>query len=680
MKFVDILSSPLKRQTTYRELPPYADTGWRVPQYFPELRDAILIAFDCETKETDFDHGPGWARGEGWIIGVSVAALWADGRTWKGYYPVRHEVESEYNVEAGRVFNWLREQLHTPNIPKTGANLLYDVGWLTTENIYVEGWLYDVQFAEALIDEIGPTALDFLGRKYLRQGKTADACKEWVYKAYGNAVNEDNWRGFLWRTPPRLVGPYAEDDADLPLRILPAQWSIMETEGTLALFHMECKQIPMLVRMRAQGVPVDVGRAETMRAEIITETAELYGQIKHKYGVAVDNVNEKDQLIKLFNATGIEYPKTAKGAPSIRKEWLNGLDKEQGVGKLINDIREREKLVGTFLDKYVLGRAKLDSDSNSRGRIFCSFHPLRNDDNGAKTGRYSSSDPNLQNIPARSAIGKKIRYIFIPEYGHCGWHKKDHSQIEYRVFAHYAVGARSDEIRYRYCEDPTTDYHDDTMRDVARLRNIVLEAMSKDERDRFRKPIKNVNFGLLYGQTENSLAYKAGWTTEQASEFFTSYHGARPFVRSTMQAIESEVQAFGYITDVMGRRCRFNRWEALKYDDRKKGAFDYETAVRLFGGAIRRAWAYRGVNYRFQGSAASILKKGMLDCYESGVYDYVGFPKITVHDELGWSRIDNSPAQNEAYAFIAHKMETAIQLRVPLKVDSSDGATWGDCA
>lgn len=691
--FFDILATPRRTETFIRELPPVPQTGWRTPVELPELRGADWIGFDCETKETDFDHGPGWARGEGHIIGVSVAAYWnSNRRRIKFYFPLRHEVEREYNYADHATFwRWLKCMLET-DIPKVGANLLYDCGWLSTENIYPRGMLYDVQFAEALIDEEGRTALDVLGHKYMQRGKLQDQCKEWVLKAYPTS-GEKNWRGFLWRTPPRLVGPYAEDDADLPLDILWAQWGIMEREQTLNLFHMECKMIPLLVKMRQQGIPVDLAQAEVVREKVQREITEGYAKLKHLTGVDVDSVDAPAQLKKAFDAVGIVYPKTDKGSPSFKKEWLKLLsdDPERdptGVGKLVNDIRERQKLRGTFIDSYILDRAKRDGASNSRGRIFCSFNPLRDDDGGAKTGRFSSSDPNLQNIPARTKIGKSVRTIFIPEYGHYCWHKKDHAQIEYRVFAHYAVGQGADEIKWKYINDPATDYHNATALSVAELRAdkryflqmSAVQRAADAEWALFRKPMKNVNFGLLYGQTERSLAYKAGWSNDEAAKFFADYHGRLPFVRTTMQAIQNEVQQFGYVTTVMNRRTRFSRWEAKRYGDRDGRNYAYDDAIRKFGGNIRRAFAYRAVNYRFQGSAADVLKVGMVQLFEQGVLDYIGMPKLTVHDELDWSKINNENAMNEAFRYATHVLETALQLTVPLKVDSSEGATWADAA
>ena len=328
--FFDLSSSPRRLDTLLRELPPTPETGWLPPAQWPDLTGAAIIGYDCETKETDFDHGPGWGRGEGHIIGVSLSAVWSNNMRGKWYFPVRHEVDRGMNLDTQIFFRYLKEQLETP-IPKVGANLIYDYGWLTSENICPQGKQYDVQFAEALLDDEARTALDNLGHKYIKRGKFKDECKEWIKRAYPRS-NEVNWRSFLWRTSPRLVGPYAEDDADLPIDILWAQWPLLAEQNLLDLFEMECKQLPLLVKMRQPGIPVHIARAEEIRAKLCVEIGELYTALSHKAGTKIENVMAASQLVKVFDAANIAYPRTAKGAPSFQKEWL----------KLLSDDTKRD--------------------------------------------------------------------------------------------------------------------------------------------------------------------------------------------------------------------------------------------------------------------------------------------------------------------------------------------------
>lgn len=657
-----------RKHAAIQSLPPVPDTGWKPPRDFPNLSAAKAIAIDVETKETDFSNGPGWARGKGHIVGVSLAAVASDGSRGKWYFPVRHEIEPQDNLDPKQVFAWLKTVLET-DVPKVGANMLYDVGWLTTENIYVGGMINDVQFAEALIDEFAFVALDILGRKYLGQTKTTDAMYDWLRLAYPNTPKSET-RGNIYRCPPRLVGPYAEDDADLPLRIMPHQYDEMLRQGLTTVYNLECGIIPLLIRMRLEGVSVDIPAAEQLYDEMQVEIATMYGRIKSEYGYSISSTDSR-QLGPLFQRVGIETPLTSAGNPSVQKEWLAGLD--HPLGEIIRDIREREKLCGTFIQSYIL-------DKNVNGKIYPQFHPLKGDENGAKVGRFASSDPNLQNIPSRTKLGKAVRRCFIPDPGHSHWCKLDYSQIHYRILAHYAVGPGADELRARYRNDKTTDYHQDVLEAVAPLMGWDT---SDDKHNAFvRRPIKNVNFGLLYGQSLKSLmmktaAYFGGsFTMEQAKGFFDAYFEGAQYVKPTMKMIGEEVQQYGYTTSVLGRRCRFNMWESGLSGERTD-PLPYDDAIREYGPYIKRAFEYRGVNYKFQSSEPDIMKTGMLKCLHSGVFDYTGVPRLTVHDELDFSVRDDSPAMREAFEYIQHTMEGAVELRVPVFVDMETGPNWG---
>lgn len=654
----------LKRNIALRVPPPVPDTGWKPPSEFPNLSGAAVISIDTETKEPDFDHGPGWGRGKGHIVGFSLAAQDRAGNRGKWYFPVRHEVDTHDNLDPATCFRWLKAQLETPHIPKVGANLIYDVGWLTTENIYTQGDLHDVQFAEALIDNDAFVALEILGQKYARNGKETELLYTWLSYAYGGSANSDQ-RANIYRAPPKLVGFYGEQDADLPLTILEKQWPILHNEDIFDLYRMECEMIPLLVRMRLTGVQIDLNVAEQLYGELNNDIKKLYHQLYEVSGIHA-NVNSSDDLAKIFDKFGIAYPRTAEGKPSFRKEWLTS--QTHSITDLVNSIREHEKIRGTFVKSYLL-------ESNVNGRVHCTFHPLKSDENGTLTGRFASSDPNLQNIPVRSALGKRVRKAFIPDYGHVAWEKNDHSQIEYRMLAHNAVGTGSDELRATYNSDPRTDYHNKVFQAFCPFMGWDYATMPKEEMKERRRPIKNVNFGLIYGQSEKSLAYKAGLAADQAKGFFKAYHEAAPFVRPTMKSIAKEVQMYGFVTTILKRRIRFNHWEPI---DERKPALPYEIAVRTYGTRIKRAGDYRGVNYKLQGSAADVLKKGMHKCFKDGVFDVIGVPKLQVHDELDFSVIDDSPRQQEAYSYMRHVLETATPgVSVPLLVDHGRGPNWG---
>lgn len=660
----------LKKRAALRA-PPIPDTGWRAPTEFPNLSQASVISLDTETWEPDFDHGPGWGRGKGHIVGFSLAAQWRDGSRGRWYFPVRHEVEPQDNLDPAQCFRWLKDVLETPHIPKVGANLLYDIGWLTTENIYVQGELHDVQFAEALLNEDGEVNLEHLGQHYLKRGKETDFLYQWLAEAYGGSANSKQ-RANIHRSPPRLAGPYAEMDAALPLDVLDKQWPLMHAEGLLDVYHMECDSIYLLIRMRLSGVNVDLEAAEKLYGELAVDINRLNEQLFAATGVRA-NVNSGDELAKVFDAAGIAYPRTAKGAPSFRKDFLKSV--EHPIADLIRDIREHEKIRGTFIRSYLL-------ESNVNGRIHCQFHPLRNDEGGARSGRYASSDPNLQNIPIRTDLGKRIRTLFIPDYGHIAWEKNDYSQIEYRFLAHFAVGPGSDELRAEYNANPDTDYHDNTYGRLCPFMN--WNPADKDTAKLYRRPVKNINFGLLYGMGKSKLGralmeyFQGKMTKDQLNDLFNAYHKANPYVKATMDLASNEAQIYGFVCTILGRRSRFDMWEPrmIDYENRAR-PLKYDMAIRQYGADIQRSSTHKGINRKLQGSAADMIKKGIHRCWKEGVFDVIGVPKLQVHDELDFSVRDASPQQAEAYRYMRHVMENCIPLRVPVRVDHKRGPNWG---
>jgi DNA polymerase I-like protein with 3'-5' exonuclease and polymerase domains len=669
--FFDDEPLTLKKKALLRELPPIPQTGWQRPEHPPDLSDAVAIGLDVETKENDFEHGPGWSRGQAHIVGASIAAVDRLGNSGQWYFPVRHEVEPEYNLNPAHVFPWLKRTLETRHIPKIGANLTYDIGNLTEEGIYVEGELHDIQFAEALIDDTGEVNLDYLAEKYGGTGKLTSELYEWCARAYGGAPGPSQ-RDNIWRAPARLVGPYAEVDASFPIKILPLQWNIMQQEGTLGVYRMECDLIPLMVRMRRAGVRIDVKMAEQLYVSLGNDIQLMNDELARQAGIRV-NVMAPTDLARLFDHLGLRYNRTPTGKPSFQKEWLKA--QTHPLVQLIVDIRELEKLRGTFVRGYLLER-------NVNGVIHCQFHQMRNDEGGAKTGRFSSSDPNLQNVSVRSKNGRLIRKAFIPDEGHKEWEKDDYSQVEYRMLAHYAVDkgdGSAEALRAAYNADPRTDYHDKVFRAYCQFTGQNYDAMSQDEKDEKRRPLKNVNFGLIYGQGEPSLAYKAGMSREQSKPFFAAYHQAAPYVIPTMEAIANEAKQLGYITTILGRRVRFELWEPHDNYDREAPALHYDAAIRAYGYGIERAYTYRAVNYKFQGSGTGdVIKAGMWKAHRDGVFDVIGVPRIQVHDELGFSAIDDTPQQNEAYAYMRRCLETTVPCRVPIYVDSKRGASWGD--
>lgn len=645
--FWEDLQTERGRGRVHRVMPEIPETGWTAPTEFPNLSGAKVICVDVETYDPELTQsGPGWARGVGHLVGVSIGV--ADGGRW--YFPMRHEVRPEENLDPDAVMRWLADVMAMP-CPKLGANIMYDVGWLIQSGIEVNGPLIDIQFAEALLSEASSTALEDMAQKYLGEGKESNLLYQWCADYYGGKPNGAQ-RANIYRAPPSIVGPYAESDADLPLKLADKLYPLLYSEGLLDLFDMENRLMRLLIAMRFAGVHVDIKRAEEVQSQLEKHEAEVQARLNKLVGVST-NVNSAQELARAFDRLGLEYGKTTKGAPSFTKAFISTIT--HPVGDLIREIRESQKTRSTFVEGYILNK-HVDE------MLYCQFHPLRGQSGGTRSGRFSSSDPNLQNIPARHpVIGPLVRGLFIPDVGHSCWRKYDYSQIEYRFLAHFAIGPGADEIRRQYRQDPSTDYHIHTQKLVHEKTNRLID----------RKPIKNINFGLIYGMGKETLAKNLKLGSREAYALFDAYHRGAPFAKATMDDCSNIAQTTGVITTILGRKSRFDLWESkIDYESR---ATSLDNALKWYG-SVRRAYTHKALNRRLQGSAADLMKVAMLKAYEDGIFDVTGVPRLTVHDELDFS---DPGGCDDAFEELKYVLENTLQLNVPVKVDLEVGPNWG---
>lgn len=636
---------------------PIPETGWRPPTQYPtHYANAQRIAYDIESRETDLEHGAGWGRKTGYVVGISLAAQFEGGHIESVYLPFDHDLQREYNMDKATVISfvkWLLES--TAHIPKFGANLIYDYGWMLDMGIKPRGAHYDVQFAEALLFPRERVNLEKLGQKYCGTGKDTDALYEWTRTTYPKTPKA-KLRKHIWQAPITLVGFYAEQDAVLPLRIIEKQWKLLVENGLVETFELECALVPLLAEMRMDGVTIDMDATYKLRddlsSEIIVDAQKLYKQVGREF-----NFQSGKDIGAVCDSLGYKYPRTADGSPSFQKDWMKA--QPQPLFQEINALREKSKIVSTFLEGYFI-------NGSSNGKIHCSFHPLRSDDGGTVTGRFSSSDPNLQNIPARSKLGKQLRQLIIPDKHHEAMYCGDYSQIEYRVLAHFAVGAGADALRERYNRDPKTDYHDLTIALVHDVVGLLIE----------RKYIKNINFGLLYGMSQKKLAIQLGIPQTEADPLFTAYHAGAPYVKPTMQAAADEANEFGYVRTLTGRKGYFDLY--VPRGSKGEMAREYADALNMWGAHIEKDALYKAINYKIQGSAADVMKKAMVDGYRSGIFDVTGVPRLTVHDELVFSLKEKTPLVQEALREFCHIAETGFPFRVPVSFEADYGNTWGN--
>lgn len=610
----------------------------------PEPHTIQAIGLDVETYDPDLiEGGPGWARNWGHLVGISIAIL--GGKSY--YFPLRHEVDSFDNIPREEIDPWLNDVLSKP-IPKVGANLIYDIGWLLFSGYNVVGPYYDVQFAEALLTpDSFSFSLDNISNKYLGESKITDELYKWCASKY-RGKPDGSQRANIYRAPPALVGPYAEADADLPLRILQKQEPLLEAEGLEELFRLESDLIEVLVNMRLRGVSVDLLRAAEASDELkLTETI-LREQLYKHAGFSV-NVNSSKDLAALFDKAGLAYPTTAKGNPSFTGPWLDSQDSKEA--SMIKEIRKVNKARISFVENAILEKA-------INNKIYPSFHPLRSDSGGTVTGRFACSNPNAQQFPSRDeGMASIIRGIFVPENGHTHWLKMDYSQIEYRMFAHFS----NDQALIDKYSIPGTDFHE-------LVGSFLGEGIP-------RKPVKNINFMMLYGGGPSKvLAMLSELNLNIAPQTFMKLYDTNfPAAKELMNRTSRQAKDTGEIRTILNRKTTFDLWAPTKG---KAKPMPYNQAYYTYGGGIERANTYKALNYLLQGSAADLIKKGMVDAHKAGLFNKVGYPHLQVHDELCFSY---HPDYKRDFIDIIEIMENAIPLKVPVRMDAEIGLNWGNC-
>ena len=611
-------------------------TEWDCPEDFPNLSDAKFIAIDLETKDPDLKaKGSGAIQGHGEIVGIAVAV-----EGWSGYYPIAHEGGG--NMDKRIVLEWFKKVCATDAV-KIFHNAMYDVCWIKSYGIPINGHIIDTMVMASLIDEnrlwysLNSVSFDYLG-----EVKNEKALKE-AAESWGIDPKKE-----MYKLPAMYVGSYAEKDAELTLELFKVLSREITKQNLTNIFDLETQLFPCLIDMKFKGVCVDVDKAHTMKQQLCKQEEQLMYQVKAETGIDVQ-IWAARSIAKAFDKLSLDYSTTEKtGAPSFTKNFLS--NHQHPMVKNIAKAREINKAHTTFIDTILKHQHK--------GRIHADINPIRSDQGGTVTGRFSYSNPNLQQIPARNKeLGPMIRSLFIPEKDH-KWGCFDYSQQEPRLVVHYAattepicfdesVGSIVDKFK-----DNSVDFH----QTVADMANIS------------RTQAKTINLGLFYGMGKAKLQAELGLNTKQeAEELFNTYHMNVPFVRDLMNYTSKTAQTSGSIGTLLGRRCRFNKWEPNQFGMHKP--MDFEEAERTYGrGRIRRAFTYKALNKLIQGSAADMTKKAMVDLYNEGIV-----PHIQIHDEL-----DISIQTKEQSNKIIEIMENAVSLEVPNKVDYESGSTWGD--
>ena len=613
-----------------------AQTEWIAPDNFPDLRGYKIISIDLETKDPDLKtKGSGSVIGNGEVVGIAVAV---DG--WCKYYPIAHEGGG--NLDKKKVLEWLKDVCATSSI-KVFHNAMYDVCWLRSYGIKINGFIMDTMVMASLIDEnrlrydLNSLSFEYTGERK-SEAALYEAAKDWGIDP----------KAELYKLPAMHVGKYAEKDAELTLELFKRLSTEIKREKLEEIFNLETQLFPCLVDMRFLGVRVDIQKAHQLKDKLIEQEKLCLQEVKKETQVDVQ-IWAARSIAKVFEKLHLPYKRTEKtNSPSFTKNFLS--EHSHPLVKKIAKAREINKAHTTFIDTIIRYEHK--------GRIHADINQIRSDQGGTVTGRFSYSNPNLQQIPARNKdLGPLIRSLFIPEEGH-KWGCFDYSQQEPRLVVHFAATTAGikDDPSVREIIDNYSNNDIDFHKAVAEMAGID------------RTQAKTINLGLFYGMGKAKLQAELGLNTKQeAEELFNQYHDRVPFVRNLMNEVSKWASRDGEIRTLLGRGCRFNKWEPAQFG--MHTPMTWEEAVKKYGeNRIRRAFTYKALNKLIQGSAADMTKKSMLDLYKEGIVAH-----IQIHDELDLSVESEDKAKK-----VVEIMENAVKLEVPNKVDYESGKNWGD--
>ena len=585
--------------------------------WLKKIDKARLVAFDTETTSLDYMSAE--------LVGLSLAV--EDGAAC--YIPVAHDYPGAPDqLPRDEVLAKLKPWLENERGKKVGHHLKYDAHILARYDIHLAGMAYDSMLESYVLNSVATRHdMDSVARHYLG--------KKTIH--YEDVAGKGAKQLTFNQVDLETAAPYAAEDADITLQLHETLWSQLEEIAPLRKVYEDIEQplVPVLLDMEETGVLVDRKMLATQSGELGKKMAQLEAKA-HELAGGPFNLGSPKQLQEiLFEKQGLPViRKTPKGQPSTAEDVLAELANDYELPAVIIDYRGVSKLKSTYTDKLPL------MINERTGRIHTSYHQAV-----AATGRLSSADPNLQNIPIRTEEGRRIRKAFVAPEGHVLL-AADYSQIELRIMAHLSadkglLGAFEKE----------QDVHQAT---AAEVFETALEDVTPDQ----RRSAKAINFGLMYGMSAFGLAKQLGISRGEAQEYVDLYFERYPGVKKYMDDIRAKASEKGYVETVFGRRLYLPEINARN--------------------AQRRQYAERSaINAPMQGTAADIIKRAMID-----VHDWLGSKRrgarmiMQVHDELVFEvEKDKLDAVTTG---VRRLMNAAADLRAPLKVDIGTGASWDE--
>jgi DNA polymerase-1 len=585
-------------------------------KWLKKLKKADCFSFDLETTSLKYMQAE--------IVGLSFSVKEGEA----AYLPVGHDyLDAPQQLNREMVLEKFKPLLEDKNICKLGQNLKYDMNVLGNYDIHMQGIQHDTMLASYVLDSTLRHNMDDMAVRHLSYSTIhyEDVAGKGAKKITFNQVEVET------------AAPYAAEDADITLRLHQTLWPQLEQTDSLKKVYqdIELPLLPVLSRMERNGVLLDSNMLAKQSTQLTARMAELEQGI-YKIADQEFNIASPKQLQAiLFEKLGLPViSKTKKGQPSTAESVLHELAQDYPLPKLILEYRSLSKLKSTYTDKLPL------QVEQSTGRVHTSYQQAV-----AATGRLSSTDPNLQNIPIRSEEGRRIRQAFIAAPGY-KLVAADYSQIELRIMAHLS-GDKG--LLDAFAKG--LDVHSAT---AAEVFGVKTEDVTKDQ----RRSAKAINFGLIYGMSAFGLAKQLDITRPEAQQYVDLYFKRYPGVKEYMEQTKEKAKEQGYVETVFGRRLYLHEINA------KNG--------------MRRQYAERtAINAPMQGTAADIIKRAMIDLdaeIQTGKFDMRMI--MQVHDELIFE-IKESQVE-DAITLIKEKMESAAELAVPLVVDVGLGSNWDE--
>jgi DNA polymerase-1 len=586
-------------------------------QWLERLENAQLFAFDTETTSLDYSKAE--------IVGVSFSVT--PGKA--AYIPLAHHYAGVPDqLNRTEILEKLRPLLENPDKAKLGQNLKYDAHVLANHGITLRGIAHDTMLESYVLNSTATKHnMDDLAKEYL--GVTTIHYEE----VAGKGAKQIPFR----EVTIEQAAPYAAEDADITLQLHQVLMAKLQQHPALLTLYSEIEipLISVLVRIESNGVLIDTAMLSQQSLELANHIVAIE-QLAHDLAGHTFNLGSPKQIQEiLYDQLKIPVlKKTPKGQPSTAESVLQELAIDYPLPKLILDYRSLSKLKSTYTDKLP------QQVDDKTGRVHTSYHQAV-----AATGRLSSSNPNLQNIPIRSEEGRKIRQAFIAPKGY-KIVAADYSQIELRIMAHLSADAG-----LLKAFSAGEDVHKATASEVF---GVALDQVTTD----LRRSAKAINFGLIYGMSSFGLAQQLGLSRSQAQSYIDLYFTRYPGVKNYMDSIRGQALEQGYVETLFGRRLYLPEIKSRN--------------------AARRQYAERtAINAPMQGTAADIIKRAMISTDQWLLKEKPDAKMIMqVHDELVFEVVED---QVDHYsAIIRNIMSSAADLNVPLIVDIGVGNNWDE--